>query len=300
MLTTRLSNLGSELGGSRYEMRFLDEDQSWNLFCKSTFGDEEIFPDELEGIGKKIVENCKGLPLSIVVVGGLLSKSKRTREYLLYISENLSSTVNLQDDESSLKILRLSYKELPVYLKPCFLYMGVYPEDCVIDVSELMRLWVAEGFLKPISGKLLEAVAKEYLNELVGRNLVLVHETGYSGETIKCKIHDLLVDVCVREVCDKVIDATMPFYLVIRYFTLRLRDGIVNCRYISGLSIQLSYSTLWNLQTLYVHNWEARVATSDIWNPQLRHVSVNLLDPPPSDGLVLGNLQTLSRPLNFR
>ncbi|GFQ04727.1 putative late blight resistance protein homolog r1a-6 [Phtheirospermum japonicum] len=154
MFTTRLSNLASQLGGSygSLYMSFLDEDKSWKLFCKITFG-EESCPKELEGIGKKIVESCKGLPLSIVVVGGLLAKSKRTRDYWLYIAGNLNSIVNSEDDKRCLKILRLSYKELPIHLKPCFLYMGVYPEDWMIDVPKLMRLWVAEGFLKPISGK---------------------------------------------------------------------------------------------------------------------------------------------------
>ncbi|GFP93650.1 putative late blight resistance protein homolog r1a-6 [Phtheirospermum japonicum] len=200
MFTTRLSSLASQLSGSHdsLEMSFLDEDKSWNLFCKSTFG-EESCPRELEDIGKKIVKNCKGLPMPIVVVGGLLAKSKRTREYWLYIARNLNSIVNLEDDERCLKILHLSYKELPVHLKPCFLYMGVYPEDWEIDVHELMRLWVAEGFLKPIHGKCLEVVAKEYFNDLLGRNLILANKRGYSGETIKCKVHDLLVDVCVKE-----------------------------------------------------------------------------------------------------
>ncbi|GFP92377.1 putative late blight resistance protein homolog r1a-6 [Phtheirospermum japonicum] len=200
IFTTRLSNLVFQFRGSydSLEMSFLDEDKSWNLFCKSTFG-EESCPPELESIGKKIVENCKGLPLSIVVVGGLLAKSKRTREYWLYIAGNLNSIVNLEDDERCLKILHLSYKELPVHLKPCFLYMGVYPEDYVINVPELMRLWVAEGFLKPISGKCLEVVAEEYFNDLLGRNLILANKRGYSGETIECKVHDLLVDLRVKE-----------------------------------------------------------------------------------------------------
>ncbi|GFQ06340.1 putative late blight resistance protein homolog r1a-6 [Phtheirospermum japonicum] len=185
MVTTRLSKLASQLSGS---------DGSLN----STFG-EESCPLELEGIGKKIVENCKGLPLSIVVIGGLLAKSKRTREYWLYISANLNSIVNSEDNEHCLKILHLSYKELSVHLKPCFLYMGVYPEDWVIHVPVLLRLWVAEGFLKPISGKCLEEVAKEYFNDLLDRNLVLVNKRGWIGETIECKVHDLLVDLCVKE-----------------------------------------------------------------------------------------------------
>ncbi|GFP89344.1 putative late blight resistance protein homolog r1a-6 [Phtheirospermum japonicum] len=199
MLTTRLSNLASQLNDSSiFPLSFLSEDESWKLFCKSVF-EEGVCPIELEDFGKKIARNCKGLPLSIVVVGGLLAKSKRTREYWQYIAENSNSIMNLEDDERCLRILRMSYNQLPVHLKPCFLYMGVYQEDSEIYVPKLIKLWVAEGFLKPISGKCLEVVAEEYLDDLFDRNLVLVSQRGCSGKIKRCKIHDLLLDLCVSE-----------------------------------------------------------------------------------------------------
>lgn len=77
--------------------------------------------------------------------------------------------------------------------------MGVFPEDTDIHVSELIKLWVAEGFLKSIHFKSSEEVAQEYLEELIHRNLILVGE-GNSSRKIKfCKIHDLLRDLCLRE-----------------------------------------------------------------------------------------------------
>ncbi|KAL7099393.1 hypothetical protein ACP275_09G082100 [Erythranthe tilingii] len=93
MITTRLSNVAS-IGSGGVVMDFLNEDKSWDLLCRYVFEEEEDCPPELEEIGKKIAKNCKGLPLSIVVIGGLLSKSKPTREYWEYISENLNSIVN--------------------------------------------------------------------------------------------------------------------------------------------------------------------------------------------------------------
>ncbi|XP_042052361.1 putative late blight resistance protein homolog R1A-3 [Salvia splendens] len=210
IVTTRLSNLSSQLNESnRVGMNFLDEANSWDLFCKTVFGKEGC-PFEFEKIGKNIVENCKGLPLSIITIGALLAKSQRTREYWKLIEQNLNSTVITTNDEFCLKILRMSYIYLPNYLKPCFLYMGVFGEDSRIRVSMLEKLWVSEGFLKPRSGKCLETIAQENLKELVDRNLVLVEKLGSIGNIKYCKMHDLLRDLCLKEV------ETERFYHVLK------------------------------------------------------------------------------------
>ncbi|KAL8458631.1 hypothetical protein ACS0TY_036231 [Phlomoides rotata] len=78
MITTRLSNLAFQLANSYgFQMKFLDEDRSWNIFLEIVFGKDDCLV-ELEEIGREIVRNCKGLPLSIVVIGGLLAKYKGT------------------------------------------------------------------------------------------------------------------------------------------------------------------------------------------------------------------------------
>ncbi|XP_057810293.1 late blight resistance protein R1-A-like [Salvia miltiorrhiza] len=212
VVTTRLLELASKLPNSdSIGMKLLDEADSWELLSKTVFGKEGC-PLELEEIGKEIGKGCKGLPLSIVVVGGLLAKSKHTRECWEEIGENLNASVlNVEDDERCLKILYMSYKQLSIHLKPCFLYIGVFPEDKEIFISELIKFWVAEGFVKAVSGKSLEEIAKEYLKDLIRRNLVLrsirsrgnlvLNSTGAIGKWGEkcCKIHDLLRDLCLRE-----------------------------------------------------------------------------------------------------
>ncbi|KAL7139689.1 hypothetical protein ABFS83_09G070300 [Erythranthe nasuta] len=198
MITTRLSDVAS-IGSHDIMMDFLNEEKSWDLLCRSVFEEEDDCPPELEEIGKKIAKNCEGLPLSIVVIGGHLAKSKRTREHWEYISENTNTIVNLEDNEHCLKVLQLSYNHLPVHLKPCFLYMGVFPEDNKIRVSCLIKLWVSEGFVKPINGKSLEVVSGKYLQELCDRNLIFIHKRGSYGNIKFCSIHDLLRDLCLRE-----------------------------------------------------------------------------------------------------
>ncbi|XP_047960687.1 putative late blight resistance protein homolog R1A-10 [Salvia hispanica] len=200
VVTTRMSNLAAYLTDSYgvFKMGFLDEASSWTLFSKTVFG-EQSFPTQLESIGKKIVEKCNGLPLAIVVIGGLMAKSEPTLEYWEHIKENLSSIVNSENDDYCLRILKLSYNHLPTYLKPCFLYMGVFEEDRVLSASEIVELWESEGFLKPLDNKSLTTIAKEYLQELVDRNLILVHELGLLGNVKSCKIHDLLRDLSMKE-----------------------------------------------------------------------------------------------------
>ncbi|XP_057801564.1 putative late blight resistance protein homolog R1C-3 [Salvia miltiorrhiza] len=199
IVTTRLSNLATELTNSNsIDMRFLDDVSSWSLFSKTVFGDE-VFPLQLEEIGKKIVGKCKGLPLSIAVIGGLLAKSELTLEYWEHIEKNLSSIVNSENDEYCLRVLKLSYDHLPAYLKPCFLYMGMFGEDEVIRTAQLMRLWVSERFLKPIINKSSKTIANEYLKELVDRNLILIHKLGNLGNIYSCKMHDLVRDVSFQE-----------------------------------------------------------------------------------------------------
>ncbi|CAA3027203.1 late blight resistance homolog R1A-10 [Olea europaea subsp. europaea] len=98
-----------------------------------------------------------------------------------------------------MEILSWSYNHMPHRLRACFLYMGVFPEDYVIHVSHLIMLWVAEGFLKPNTHKSLEEVAKEYLEELIDRNLVIVRDRIYNGEIKTCSIHDTVRELCMRK-----------------------------------------------------------------------------------------------------
>ncbi|KAK4437272.1 Disease resistance RPP8-like protein 3 [Sesamum alatum] len=200
MMTTRLKDVAVSLGSLQpYLVSFLDENNSWNLLCEKVFGQEGCPYPELEKIGKDIAKGCAGLPLAIVVIGGLLANSNMRREYWEFVANNVNSFAHSDDNNRCLKILSLSYNHLPIQLKPCFLYMGVFREDDEIFVSELIKLWIAEGFLKPVQGKTLEEVAEENLKVLVDRNLILVRKWMYSGKFIKCGIHDLLRDLCLIE-----------------------------------------------------------------------------------------------------
>ncbi|KAL0341634.1 UNVERIFIED_CONTAM: putative late blight resistance proteinR1B-16 [Sesamum calycinum] len=203
MLTTRLQGVAvyaTDSFSPPHRIRLLDEDKSWHLLCQEVFGQEGCPPEfqELEDIGKMIARNCNGLPLATSVVGGLLANSAMTREFWGYVADNVNS-IAIEHDENCSEILSLSYNHLPHHLKPCFLYFGAFPEDYKIPVTKLIRLWIAEGFLRPSRSESLEVAAERYLNDLINRNLVIVCRRGSNGKTRTCTMHDLLRDLCIKE-----------------------------------------------------------------------------------------------------
>ncbi|RHN67295.1 putative P-loop containing nucleoside triphosphate hydrolase, leucine-rich repeat domain, L [Medicago truncatula] len=177
--------------GKVHELERLSEEQSLELFKKKAFHDlDGVCPENLFDISSKIVENCKGLPLAIVVTGDILSRKNRNPIEWSKFSENIN--VELEGYSTIRKILGFSYHNLPYNLKSCFLYFGLYPEDYIVHSKTLTRQWIAEGFVKEDRGRTLEEVAEGYLIELIHRSLVQVVSISIDGRVKSCRVHDLV------------------------------------------------------------------------------------------------------------
>ncbi|CAI9113429.1 OLC1v1014032C1 [Oldenlandia corymbosa var. corymbosa] len=176
-----------------FELRLLNKNESLNLLRRQLFGGNGQ-PTELSGVLMQIVEICNGLPLTIVIVAGLLRSMapenwKTTMEGLT--SGNLS--------ERCRDTLELSYRHLPEHLKSCLLYFATFQEDQQVSVERLLSLWMAEGFIRKVEMKRLTDVAKGYLNDLIGRSLLMVGKKTSMGRVKRCRIHDLLYEFCSRK-----------------------------------------------------------------------------------------------------
>ena len=140
-----------------YELPFLKKDESWELLSKKVFQGDPC-PPELEALGRQIAESCDGLPLAIVVLGGLLANKEKTYRIWSKLIGHVNS--HLTEDRSQCQdILALSYNHLPRHLKPCFLYLGIYPEDFEIPARQLIQLWIVEGFVQQTGNRNVEDVA---------------------------------------------------------------------------------------------------------------------------------------------
>ncbi|KAF3456664.1 hypothetical protein FNV43_RR01318 [Rhamnella rubrinervis] len=209
VITTRSLDVANFCKTSSYVhihmLQPLPSEKAWQLFYKRVFHFEfgGSCPPELENYSGKIVERCKGLPLAIVAIAGLLSTKEKTVDEWRKLHDNLSLELESNPHLTSIsRILALSYYDLPYYLKNCYLYFGMYPEDYSIKCSRLIRQWVSEGFITSKREKTLKEVAQEYLIELINRSLVEVSEVNCFGKPKACCIHDLLREMILRKMED--------------------------------------------------------------------------------------------------
>ncbi|PIM99451.1 Apoptotic ATPase [Handroanthus impetiginosus] len=181
-------------------MRFMNKEESWDLLCEKVFGEGHLCPLRLEKYGKKIAENCEGLPLTIITVASILCKEEKTVEYWKKVARKENSVFTDAYDQMW-EVLIKSYNYLPQRLKPFFLYIGVFPESCEIPVSTLTKLWHAEGFLNLCSSSGFEKFAKVCLYNLASASIVLKKQLSsrWSGFAKTCKLHSVYWYLCVTE-----------------------------------------------------------------------------------------------------
>ncbi|KAL1362453.1 hypothetical protein AAHE18_03G082400 [Arachis hypogaea] len=267
LITSRLKEVASHTSPCPpYYLQFLGDDESWELFSRKVFRGEEC-PSDIEHLGKQMVKSCGGLPLSIVVLAGLLAKKGKSHKEWSKVVGHVNWY--LTQDKTQVKdiVLKLSYDNLPTRLKPCFLYFGIYPEDFEIPVRSLLQKWVAEGFIRQTGTRDAEDVAEDYLCELIDRSLVQASRVNVNGDVKACCIHDLLRDLCISESKeDKLFEVCTNNNILERSKPRRLSVQCGMHRYVS--SSDNDHSCVRSLFCLD--------PTSGLWNmKQLRHLNTN-------------------------
>ncbi|KAJ4819913.1 Disease resistance family protein [Rhynchospora pubera] len=203
LITTRFSEIAKKADSTYapYNLRYLTEEESRELLLKKVFPfpsqDTKAYLDGLSDLPKKFARKCGHLPLALIVVGGRLSQESPTYNSWHKILEKF----NWQDGDGKecIEILSTSYEDIPPYLKPCFMYFALFPEDYQIKAKSLIRLWVSEGFIHEKNGTTMEETAEDYLEELVRRSMIQVSERYYNGSIKYCLIHDLLRDLAIEK-----------------------------------------------------------------------------------------------------
>ncbi|XVE68893.1 hypothetical protein DITRI_Ditri09bG0105900 [Diplodiscus trichospermus] len=168
VVTTRNESVASIVRTVQpYRLNILSDDACWMLFAKHAFfNTSPSMHPHLKEIGEAIVKRCKGLPLAAKALGGLLRCELDADEW----NKNLKS--NLWDIKNYiLPPLRVSYYYLPSYLKRCFAYCSLFPKDYKFRREELIRLWMAEGFIQfSKENDSMEEQGNDYFKDLVSRS----------------------------------------------------------------------------------------------------------------------------------
>ncbi|XP_062192976.1 disease resistance protein RGA5-like [Phragmites australis] len=143
-------------------------------------------------VSDEMLKMCDGIPLAITVAAGLLS---RKSECLLLKSQMLDQYHSTP--QGMRKILEISYVDLPLPVKSCFLYLSAFPENNTIKKDRLMRRWIAEGFIPKRDEESLWETGETYFNELIGRRLIQPSFDDEDDRPIGCTVHGVVVDFMV-------------------------------------------------------------------------------------------------------
>ncbi|XP_057743770.1 putative disease resistance protein At3g14460 [Arachis stenosperma] len=192
LLTTRMVNVGQIVQHyNSYTLNQLSDDYCWSIFADNASFPESNGSSELEGIGRKIIERCDGLPLAAETLGRLLRSERRVEEWNHILSSDIweFSVANCK----IVPALLLSYHHLPTHLKCCFVYCSLYPKDYLFYKDELILLWMAEDLLRPPKkGETLEEVGCECFDGLVSRLFFKQVENKFGKYFV---MHDLMHDL---------------------------------------------------------------------------------------------------------
>nr|GME00861.1 putative disease resistance protein RGA3 [Ipomoea batatas] len=195
ILVTSRSERVARMMGSVYQhrMELISDSDAWLLLSKIAFTGrrEEAYSEKLKNIGKKIAQKCKGLPLAVKVMGSLLCFKDTEEEWQDVFDSKIWEMEEVETD--LFPHLYLSYDDLTPKMKRCFSYCAVFPKDYKIWVDELIRIWMAHGYLRTTNGSdqnQMELKGREIFGNLAMRSLF----QDWDSNITYCKMHDIVHD----------------------------------------------------------------------------------------------------------
>ncbi|KAL5555618.1 hypothetical protein UlMin_037854 [Ulmus minor] len=216
--------------------------------------------EQLKEIGRNISGKSKGLPLVAKILGSLMRYKKTKEQWEDVLRSELWNSEDIE--EQLFAPFLLSYYDLSAKEKRCFSYCSVFPKDHIIKRSQLIEMWMSQGFL----GHNKNSVKKghEYFEKLAMRSFFQnLEKSKYDGRIISCQMHDIVHDfaqfltkndcIIMEESVKLVVDESA------RHLTLVIGAGARQCP-------ALTYNKMneKNLRTLFVvfNSYECRVDTS--------------------------------------
>ncbi|KAL1203041.1 Disease resistance protein [Cardamine amara subsp. amara] len=175
-----------------FKVNSLCEEEAWELFCQ--YAGEVTRYDRVRPIAKKVSRECGGLPLAIITVGMAMRGKKKVNLWKNARNELKKSVPYVKNIEEKIyQPIKFSYDLLERKVKSCLLFCALFPEDYSIEVAELVRYWIAEGFIDQTEnhGTLMNQGIS--LVEILKDSCLL--EEGARDDTVK--MHDVVRDFAI-------------------------------------------------------------------------------------------------------
>ncbi|CAL5067140.1 unnamed protein product [Urochloa decumbens] len=192
IITTRNSEVTS---GEVYKLKPLSDENSKSLLYRRIFGGEDQCPDnQVDEVLDKILKKCGGIPLAIITMASL-SVGKSRGEWFEVCNSIGFCDKDIEQVDRTMRILSLSYYDLPCHLRACLLYLSAFPEDYTINKNTLIWMWIAEDFVDKKPHIELFEVGEGYFNDLVNRSMIQAVESESKGIIDGCRVHDMVLDL---------------------------------------------------------------------------------------------------------
>ncbi|XP_078153141.1 uncharacterized protein LOC144548344 [Carex rostrata] len=192
LVTTRNEKVAKVMETTCFDTSNLSEYSCWQLFEHYAFsGTSYTMPKHLVDMGREIIRKCGGLPLAVKLIASLL-RHETDEEVWREILESGLWEIK-ESKEEIFPALQISYAHLPAHLKPCFLFCSMYPKDYMLRKMDLIRLWIAHGYIESRRNREITEIGVEYYNELKERSF-LDDADVYPKEDYS-KLHDIIHDL---------------------------------------------------------------------------------------------------------
>lgn len=160
---------------------------------------EYTLTDDMLEQANRILKRCRGHPLVIATIGGLLANRPKTSREWMKLREHLGS--ELESDRDIKRLITSSYDGLPYHLKSCFLYLSLFPENHEIRCTRLLRRWMAEGYIAKRRDMTVEEVGQRHYNELINRSMILPSKKKVSASMAieRCQVHGMVLQIILSK-----------------------------------------------------------------------------------------------------
>nr|AAU90287.1 Putative disease resistance protein I2C-5, identical [Solanum demissum] len=188
IVTTRKESVALMMGSGAIYMGILSSEDSWALFKRHSLENRDPKENpEFEEVGKQIADKCKGLPLALKALAGILRGKSEVNEWRDILRSEIWELSICSN--GILPALMLSYNDLPARLKQCFAYCAIYPKDYQFCKDQVIHLWIANGLVQQFHS------GNQYFLELRSRSLFEMVSESSESNSEKFLMHDLVNDL---------------------------------------------------------------------------------------------------------
>uniref|UniRef100_A0A0D3GXQ2 NB-ARC domain-containing protein n=1 Tax=Oryza barthii TaxID=65489 RepID=A0A0D3GXQ2_9ORYZ len=191
----------------------------------------------------QILRKCSGLELAIKTLAKLLA-SKPLHKWGELCDDLPSLLYNDPSLNEIREVMVRSYRSLPPYLRPCFLYLSIFPEDSDINVETVLYRWLAEGLVRDRTGMSPGIVGRRYMLELIDRNMIVLTKVKENRSCKTFRIHPMMRDILVMISQEEKVSITVgprkSFSLLVKRLRHLTLDGqsdrkLARCVELSGI-----------------------------------------------------------------